>query len=93
MFEVILNLGDGEQLVAKCKVPKTSVASAFMTLITKDTAKAQELIYNETVLNKDEIEPMFEKYPFAKLSLINKILERLGLTTDVIVKEVNEQKN
>jgi hypothetical protein len=93
MFEVILNLGDGEQLVAKCKVPKTSVVNAFMSQMSKDLAKAQELIYNETVINKDEIEPLFEKYPFAKVSLINKILERLGLTNDVIVREVEEQKN
>ncbi len=92
MFEVILQLGN-QQIVAKCKVPSTAVASAFMSQITKDPAKAQELIYNETVLNKEEVEKAFEKYPFAKLSLINKILERLGLTTDAIVREVEEQKN
>ena len=92
-FEVILNLAK-DKLVAKCKVPKTYIASAVMHQMTKgDVEKANELIINETVLNKEEIEPLFEKYPLAKLTLANKIMERLGLTSDVLIKEVEEQKN
>lgn len=91
MFKVILDFGS-EKITAKCKVPSTAVASAFMTLIIKDPVQAQELIYNETVLNKEELEKAFEKYPFAKLSLINQILQRLGLTAEGFIEEIEEQK-
>ena len=92
-FEIVLNLAK-DKLVAKCKVPKTYIASAVLNQIAKGNMdKANELIINETVLNKEEIEPLFEKYPLAKLTLATKIMERLGLTNDVLIKEVEEQKN
>ncbi|RUM59775.1 MAG: hypothetical protein DSY59_04020 [Persephonella sp.] len=92
-FEVVLNLAK-DQLKARCKVPKTYVASAVLHHITKgDIDKANDLIINETVLNKKEIEPLFEKYPLAKFTLATKIMERLGLTSDVLIREIEEQKN
>jgi len=92
-FELEFNLG-GREVVVKCSLKNPKTVEAFMDLVAKGkTKQAQELLLNEVIDNRQELEPIFEKYPLFKAAVLNKVLEALGFTTEAVIKEVEEGKN
>jgi len=91
-FAIIFEL-NGEQVEVKAKLENPKVAEAFIDLVAKGkTKQAQELMLNQVIENIEELKPVFEKYPLFKASVLNKVLEALGFTTDAVIKEIEEGK-
>ena len=84
---------NGEQVEVRAHLKSPKVVEAFMDLVAKGkTKQAQELILNEVIENKEQLKPIFEKYPLFKASVFNKVLEALGFTTEALIKEIEEGK-
>jgi len=91
-FSIVFEIG-GEQVEVKAHLKNPKVVEAFMDLLAKGkTKQAQELILNEVIENKAQLQPVFEKYPLFKASVFNKVLEALGFTTEALIKEIEEGK-
>ncbi len=92
-FEVVLNLQNKEIVVAKCLLKSPKVAEAYMDLILQGkTKRAMEMLFNEVVENKEELNPLLEKYPLLKASVLTKVAEALGMVTDAEIRELEEGK-
>ncbi len=91
-FSIVFEIGN-KQVEVKAHLRSPKVVEAFIDLVAKGkTKQAQELILNEVIENKEELRPIFEKYPLFKASVFNKVLEALGFTTEALIKEIEEGK-
>jgi hypothetical protein len=79
----------------QCEVSSPNVAEAYMDLLLQGkTKKAMELLWNEVVKNKEEIEPLLGKYPLLKATILAKIAEALGGVVEAEIREIeNTVKN
>jgi len=79
----------GVKVVCALKNPK--VVDAYMDLLLQGkTRKAMELLFEEIVQNKDEIQPLLEKYPLLKATIASKIAEALGGVIEAEVEEIED---
>jgi hypothetical protein len=77
----------------QCELSSPKVAEAYMDLLLQGkTKRAMELLWSEVVKNKKEIEPLIEKYPLLKASILAKIAEALGGVVEAEIREI-EGKN
>jgi hypothetical protein len=92
-FEVLLNVA-GREIAVKCALKSPKVAEAYMDLILKGkTKQAIDLLFNEVVENKEELQPLLERYPLLKAAIVTKVAEALGMVTDAEIRELEEGKN
>jgi len=76
-----------------CELKNPRVVDAYVDLLLQGKSKkAMELLFNEVVKNKEEIEPLLEKYPLLKATIVAKVAEALGGVVDAEIREIEEGK-